>query len=247
MLATTSLFPQKVNLVTDFDFTQLLLPFVVVMSVYSVIKLFESDFRNRWSGVLFSVLSTIIVFFLYKQDIGNLFSISIGDGEALSVSNLNILTYVEAIFNKAPDTTEALLVENAVYCELAQIIVPLQIIAVSVVNLLPFAVLSLLGYLFHGVAGKAYDQFYQLHACKKAVGTILTVSLFALAAGVALMFLGQINEEIILTVTMNYTNSVLLVISLIVLLILLSVPWSIYKASYKHHYAVYEKSKGENV
>jgi hypothetical protein len=245
-MATADLF-EEVSLLECFPVVPLLNFILIALIVYSVIKMFEVDVRNRWSSVLFSVLALVVILIVNDYTLLNFFSISAGDGAAIPIRSYNVVEYIRAMSTHDLYTVEAQLLEALRTASRPEIIVPLQLIAVLVTNLMPYALMSLLPYLVYGVAGKAYDQYYQLRACKKACVMLLIAFLLPVVAGVVLMVTGDMVSGVDFAVTLDYTNIAIVFVALIGVMILVSLPWTLYKAAYKHHYAVYQKSKGENV
>jgi len=245
-MATADLF-EEVSLLECFPVVPLLNFILIALIVYSVIKMFEVDVRNRWSSVLFSVLALVVILIVNDYTLLNFFSVSVGDGAAIPIRSYNVVEYIRAMGSEPLYTVEAQLLEAARETTMSDIIVPLQLVAILVTNLMPYALISLLPYLVHGVVGKAYDQYYQLRACKKACVTLLIAFLLPVVAGVVLMVMGDMFGGVDFAVTLDYTNIAIVLVAVIGVMILVSLPWTLYKAAYKHHYTVYQKSKGENV
>ena len=105
--------------------------------------------------------------------------------------------------------------------------------------------LSLLGYLLFGLVGRSHIQYYNLQACKKVSITMLVASIFSIAATVGLYFICKASK-IPFAVEINYGNIVTTVLLCVFMIVVTSLPWSIYKMLYRHHYMVYQKSEGGN-
>ena len=246
-MAAAALLEDAGCLMNLFPVVPLLNFILIAMIVYSVIKMFEIDVRNRWSSVLFSVLALVVILIVNDQTILNFFAVSVDGGAFLPIRNYNFVEYIHALKTEGLYTIESQLVQAARASSMPGLVTILQMIGILLTNLMPYALMSLLPYFVYGIAGKAYDQYYQLHACKKACVTMLITFLLSAVAGAVLMVIGDTVTGTDFAVTLEYTNIAIVALALIGVVVLLSLPWSIYKAGYKRHYAVYQKSKGENV
>ena len=118
----------------------------------------------------------------------------------------------------------------------------LQFIPIAIANILPFAALSLIGYLLFGLASRNSLQYYHLQSCRTMASTMMGASVFSIVCLFAMQFLGDMIGANF-SVSINYINLITTILLLVFILVLTSLPWTLYNATYEHRYSSYLKKQ----
>ncbi len=246
------LFSGKTLLVAHFSFSPIITIVTILILLYAIVRLFSEDVRLRWCAVTFAAVAIILVSVMELCQIGNFASFTLGSTK-VTLSDLNIVRYGQALASTAaPETSEDMMVFLSENLQISRkfdemvLVVLLQFVAVFAANVLPFAALSLIGYLMFGLVSKNYVQYAKLYACRQVTIFMLISACASVAATVGMLFLFN-GRGTGLTVHLNYQNMIFTVVSCVVLLVLLSIPWRVYNVIYKRRYASYQKSEGGGV
>ncbi len=246
------LFDGKTLLVAHFSFSPIITIVTILILLYAIVRLFSEDVRLRWCAVTFAAVAIILVSVMELCQIGNFASFTLGSTK-VTLSDLNIVRYGQALASTAaPETSEDMMVFLSENLQISRkfdemiLVVFLQFVAVFAANVLPFAALSLIGYLMFGLISKNYVQYAKLYACRQVTIFMLISACASVAATVGMLFLFN-GRGTGLTVHLNYQNMIFTVVSCVVLLVLLSIPWRVYNVIYKRRYAFYQKSEGGGV
>ncbi len=248
--------------IEHFGFGLLLLVILGVVLVYSFLRLIARDFGARIWGVVFSSLSIVAAIVLYTQNAGSFatvhFSNGFGEMEMTDFSGWEFAkVMLKALENPGQSVmggAEAQLINfglpimlEGLDLDLSFAVILLQMEVLLMAHLLPFAALSLLGYLVYGIAGKDYIQFYNLYSCKKVAITMLVFSILSVAGTVGLSFLFENVQLVGQTIhyEIDYLNCGLTVGLCIVLVIFTSMPWKIYNSSLNRRFNAFKnRQKG---
>lgn len=253
----TKLFRGTTLLISNFTFEPLLNIILVLVLAYALFRLFVKDFGARIWPIAFSGVAIILSIIMFTQNAGNFAEFTIDGVQTFQLSDLNIYRYINSVIDFFLDAGVAADLESKfLACGTAIrikgivlneeiIVILLQFVSIMVSNLLPFAAISLLGYLGFGLVGGNHIQYYNLQNCKKVSVTMLVVSIFHLASTIGLYFICKLTNARI-AVQIDYVNIVMTMALCILMIIATSLPWKIYHIIYKHHYAVYKKSEGSN-
>jgi len=195
---------------------------------------------------------------MFSQDIGNFATYTIDGTTSFNLADLNVYKYMQSAIGFGT-TAEATSGIDSLFFEYGNVInfsgidldetivvILLQFVPIMVANILPYAAISLLGYLIYGLVGRNYTQYYNLQSCKKISVTMLVVSVFSLAATIGLHFICKATNLCPLAVQVNYANAIVTILLCVVMIVVTSLPWKIYNVIYKHRYAAYQKSEGGN-
>lgn len=232
-------------LIDDFTPSIFLIVLAGILVLYAVLRLLLKDFGARIVPFAFSCGAIILAVVMFSYTIGDfaIYKIENGFGNQSPLCNLadlNAYKYVQSNITKnSAYVLETVFYNNGIGSQLdvdapvaSIILVLFQLFSVLVVNILPFAALSLIGYLIYGLISRNYIQYYALHACNKVCVSMLIVSILSLGATVALKFLCD-EEGVNLLVEFDYTNMVITILSCIAMLVLTSLPWKIYGILYR--------------
>ena len=250
----TKTFDDTKLLIGNLNFSPILKILLGLVIGYALIRLLVKDFGSRICPFAFSCGAIVLVIIICTQNIGNFATYTAGSFET-SLKDLNAYNYLQTVFDLI--SGEGITVESQFFrigktlnlsgvgVDETLILIFLQFIPVMVAHVLPFAAMSLLGYLMFGLTCRNYLQYYNLQVCKRVSVTMLVVSIFSLAATIGLHYICKTTEAY-LTVEVNYVNAITTVLFSIVMIILTSLPWKFYKAVYRHRYATYQKNGGGN-
>lgn len=242
-------------LISDFSFFPILKMLLILAGIYSVIRLFAKDFGSRIWSIIFSCVAIALAIVMFSVEVGNFatYTIDIPDGKPFSVqlSDLNIYNYIQSIidagsFDDGVTNQELWLLACSInFDEMAIFVVLLQFVPIMVANVLPYAAISLLAYLLYGLVGRNYTQYYNLQTCKKVSAVMLVVSIFSLAATIGLSVACLLTDTY-LSIKIDYTNAIITLLLCIALIVITSLPWKIYKTTYRRRYAKYQKREGRD-
>lgn len=254
----TKLFDGYNLLISNFSFSPILKILIILTIVYAFVRLFVKDFAARICPLAFSCGAIVLAIVMFSQDIGNFATYTIDGATSFNLADLNIYKYMQSAigFGTNAETTSGI---DSLFFEYGNVInfsgidldetivvILLQFVPVMVANILPYAAISLLGYLIYGLVGRNYSQYYNLQSCKKISITMLVVSVFSLAATIGLHFICKATNLCPLAVQVNYANAIVTILLCVVMIVVTSLPWKIYNVIYKHRYAAYQKSEGGN-
>lgn len=253
----TMLFSDSALLISNFKFEPLMSTVVILVLVYAVIRLFMKDFGSRICPLAFSCVAIVIAIIMYTQNVGDFATFSIDWMHDFKLSDLNLYRYLQAVVRSFTDADvistlelnffEASVENNIIGIDSgeATIVILMQFVAITVSNLLPFAAISLLGYLMFCLVGGNYIQYYNLQTCKRISITMIIATGLSIAAVVCFDLFCK-NEGKSLVVQIDYANVAMTVLLCVVMLIVSLLPWRIYNMVYKHRYAAYQRSEGGN-
>ena len=214
----TGIFNWNELLIDDFSILPYIgIPIIILMVLYAIVRLFLNDFRLRIRSFVFSSLASILVLVMFSTPIGNFSAYT-------EVSDLNTFTYIIQYIEQINNPE-----------------ISMMLFSIIVANILPFAALSLIGYLMYGLVGRYYIQFYGLQSCKKVSITMLIVSILSLIINVIGRYALNISYF-----EPNYPNITITILFCILLIILTSLPWTIYNKKSKKHYESYQNRRGDD-
>ncbi len=261
-----SLFAQKFFAGTElviahFDFGLLMMIILTVVLVYSFLRLIARDFGARIWGVVFSGLAIVAAVVLYTQSAGSFATVQfLSSGAEMNMTDFSGWEFTKVMVKALENPGQ--LIEGGVEAQLLNfgmpilmegldmdlsfVVILLQLEVLLMAYLLPFAALSLLGYLVYGIASKNYIQYYNLYSCKKVAITMLVFAIISLACTVGLYFIydnvslmGDIHYEL------DYVNCGLTIGLCIVLIVLTSMPWKLYNSSLNRRFNAFKnRQKG---
>jgi len=254
----THLFEGKELLISSFAYAPMLKALVWIVGIYTVVRLLLKDFGARVWSVFFSIGGIILAIVMFTQNAGDFASITFGNsGESVSysLSELNALELLKVVFFEGglTDANEAELLLFAGFAlsdlgigEMGYMLCLLmQVVAMLVADLLPYAALSLMGYFLYGLTCRNYVQYYQLRAAQKVATTMLVISVMSLASTIALSVLAGRIEG--LTITIDYVSAALTLVLGVAMIVVTALPWKFYNITYNRHFAEYKKNGGGNV
>lgn len=253
-LFVTKIFDDTTLLISNFQFMPLLKIIAYLLLGYVVVRLFVKDFKLRICPIAFSCVAIGIAIIMFTQNVGNFATYTIDGAKGFDLSDLSIYKYLHSISDSLSDVEsvnyEYLFYEYGEYISGTDfgeslLIIPLQFIQIFVANILPYAALSLLGYLLYGLVGRNYLQYYSLQSCQKVSITMLIGSFISLATTIGFYFICR-SSGTELNVQINYKNVIITFLLCIVMIVVTSLPWKIYNIIYKHHYAMYQKKERGN-
>ena len=240
----TDVFADKTLLISTWLYGGTLRLMLVLVAIYALIRLLMKDFRGRVWAVACSVAAIALALFMFNQGIGNFAWFVANDcGTGLSLAQISLIDSLRQIFVQIDmsryflmDLTDSL----AVLCTF------LQFVCVIVARVLPYAALSLVGYLIYGVACSKYVQYYQLRSAQKVSVVMLVLSIMSLASAVVLNVITTANADEIASevLVVDYTSGVITIALCVAMIVLTSLPWKFYRMSYKRHFAEYKKNGG---
>lgn len=252
-----NVFDGRELLVSQLNFFLLSIVAALVL-VCAVVRLIDSDTRARIVPFVFTLLVAALAIAMFVLQIGDFVYINIGEYGGFSIAQLNPERYFQvadayfAAQDYLPMSNEAKLFVT--FCTddffglgevFPAVLIAVQFVAIMVAKMLPYMALSLLGYLVHGLLGKNYEQYYNLHICKKVLRMMFTTAILGLLC-TGFMYLCPMayRSEGGYVVTVNVLNCALTVGLCIVGMILASMPWSIYNKNYKRKYKNYKANEG---
>lgn len=213
----TGIFNWNELLIADFNiFPTIGIMIIILTILYAIVRLFVNDFTLRIRSFVFSSLAIILVMVMFSTDIGNFSSYTAGN-------ELNTYGYIM----QQGEQIQAL------------DIIPL--FSIIVTDILPFAALSLIGYLMYGLVGRYYIQFYGLQSCKKVSITMLIISILSLALIITGRYAFNLQY-----LEPNYPNMIITILFCILMIVLTALPWKIYNKKSKKHYESYQNRKGDD-
>ena len=240
----TDVFADKTLLLANWLYADTLRVVFGMAAVYALLRLLMKDFRGRVWAVICSVAAIVLAFFMFDQGVGNFAWFVANDcGTALSLSQISLVDSLRQIFVHMDagyyffmDLTDSL----AALCTF------LQVVCTIVARVLPYAALSLVGYLIYGVACSKYVQYYQLRSAQKVSVVMLVLSIMSLASAVVLNVITTANADEIASevLVVDYTSGVITIALCVAMIVLTSLPWKFYRMSYKRHFAEYKKNGG---
>lgn len=225
--------------------------------VYAFLRLFSLDFSTRIAPVICSICAAVVAVILFAQNAGNFAVLRIGGEHGVELTELNLLRYLCDAFEllktgSGPDSLEyqflymgAGLMVNDSIAYAALILLP-ELLMVAGATLLPFAALSLMGYLIHGLTCPNYLQYHNLHACQKVAISMLIVAILSAGAAAGMMLLLPALEIYTLSVELNYTNMIVTGALCVALIVLTAVPWSIHRSIYRRRLAAFNERERRN-
>ncbi len=241
-------------LISYFEFMPWLLIPLGMTAVYALLRLFRADFQKRIWSFGFACAAIAVALILFWHNAGDFASfVHRTEGVELDLAEMNVFNYMTNAFTKSPmmETPEyafftwgrEISINHLRASEEIILVFGLQILPILVADLLPYASLSLLGYLIYGLTGKQHVQYHHLHACKQVSIAMLVASLMSIAATVGLFFVCRAAGAVFF-VRFNYVNAIVTVALCVVMIILTAMPWNIYGMSYKRRYKAYRESDG---
>ena len=259
MLFLKKAFGSRCVLVETFTSSVIFGFILALVIVYASVRIFGKDFRERALAVAISAGALLVVLFMYLQDMGNFATVTIaGDvSTQFSLSDLRLYNYfnvIKALAGEGEYTSmqggylEYIYLQVGAQMEIdgslnvGFVVVLLQLIQIMASNLLPFAAISLIGYLLYGLADNNYMQYRNLEACKKVATSMLVVSIFSFISTFVLEFLLKDNMQYAV-LEIDYTNVLVTMILCIVMMILTCLPWKIYSNAYKRQFNNYQESE----
>lgn len=254
----TKLFDGHDLLISNVSFSPILKILIILTIVYAFVRLFVKDFAARICPFAFSCGAIVLAIVMFSQDVGNFATYTIDDSVRFNLVDLNIYKYMQSAigFETSAEATsgiDSLFFEYGNEIKLSGIdldetivVILLQFVPIMVANVLPYAAISLLGYLIYGLVGSNYTQYYNLQFCKKISVTMLVVSVLSLIATIGLHLICKATNLCSIAVQVNYANAIATILICVLLIVVTFLPWKIYNVIYKHRYAAYQKSKGGN-
>lgn len=245
MLALAHLFPAYAALLEIFTFRPILPAAFAITGLFALLRLTDGDRSLRWCSMLFSLLSLAAVLMLFWQGAGNFASVELPGMEPIPFGSLDLGTYVGGLFQEevAPWSIFYDVTDNM---DLEPLLRGLQAVCVFVTNLLPYAALSLVGYLIHGVAGYSHEQHLNLRVALKVTVTLIVACALSLGAAAAQLVLGMLLNDVGYTVTLSPTDIAVTLALLILLAVLTAMPYRVYRMVYNRRFAAYRKLREEN-
>ena len=251
----TELFADKDLLISNFKFEPLLTIIIVLVLGYAVVRLFAKDFVSRIYPFVFACGAIALCIIMYTQGIGNFASYSAKGLQDFELAELNIYRYFQSVVGFASNGDLAPTFETA-FLELGMeinisgidfdetlLMIIVQFVPVFVAKVLPFAAISLLGYLMFVLTCEKHIQYYKLQSCKKISIMMLVLSGISLIATLVLYFVCEMTYTT-LEVHLNYVNIILTILFCAVMIVITAMPWRIYNIIYNHRFAAYKKVKG---
>ncbi len=240
--------------VLDWSFFPLLSILLGLAGAYALVRLVQKDFDERVWGFVFAGVAMFVAVIMFMKGVGNVATIELAS-DSFAVSEFSLHGYLEAVVSfvegkLALPTDEALFLElgmdvRGFNSETYIWVILLQFIPIVVANLLPFAALSLVGYLIICLMEKDYVQFYSLHHCRKAVVAMLTSSLISLVATILLSIIYGVDSAVSVVVEVDYIGLAWTILSCIIMIVLTSIPWKMYKIAYNRQYQECKKDAGD--
>jgi len=245
MLALAHLFPTYAALLEIFTFRPILPATVAITVLFALLRLADGDRSLRWCSMLFSLLALAAVLVLFWQGAGNFAAVVLPGMDPIPFGSLDLGTYVGGLFQEevAPWSIFYGMTENM---DLEPLLRGLQAVCVFVTNLLPYAALSLVGYLIHGMAGDSYEQHLNLRVALKVTVTLIVASALSLSAATAQLVLAVLLNDVGYTVKLFPTDIVVTLALLILLAVLTAMPFRVYRMVYNRRFAAYRKMREEN-
>lgn len=251
-----TLFNDRTLLVEQMNFYMLNFVAVLVL-VYAVLRLIDSDIRTRIVPFVFSLLIIALAIAMFMLNVGDFVRIDIQGYGGFTVGQLNpeqCLQTANAYFahrETLPLSHSSMMFVAMYYDDVLSlgefspaVLLAVAFVAAMVAKMLPYMALSLLGYMLHGLLCKNYEQYYNLLCCKKVLRMMLTTAILGLLCA-GYVYLGPLalgSEGYM--VTMDVLNCGLTVGLCIVGMILTSVPWNIYNKVYKRKFKRYKANEG---
>lgn len=251
-----TIFNSRTLLVEQMNFYMLNFVAVLVL-VYAVLRLIDSDIRTRIVPFIFSLLIIALAIAMFMLNIGDFAHIDIQGYGGFTVGQMNpeqCLQTADAYFahrDTLPLSHSSMMFVAMYYDDVLSlgeyspaVLLAVAFVAAMVAKMLPYMALSLLGYLVHGLLCKNYEQYYNLLCCKKVLRMMLTTAILGLLC-TGYVYLGPLalgSEGYM--VTMDVLNCGLTVGLCIVGMILASMPWKIYNKVYKRKLKKYKSNEG---
>ena len=254
----TQLFDGKELLISSFAYAPMLKALAWIVGIYTVIRLLFKDFGARVWSVFFSIGGIILAIVMFMQNVGDFALITfetLGESVSFSFSELNVIEFFKILFFDGSLTdangAELLLIAEFALSDLGigemglLLCTLMQIIAMVVADLLPYAALSLMGYFLYGLTCRNYVQYYQLRAAQKVATTMLVISVMSMASTIALSVLASRAGG--LTITVDYVRATLTIVLDVAMIVVTALPWKFYNITYNRHFAEYKKNGGDYV
>ncbi len=254
----THLFDGKELLISSFAYAPMLKALAWIVGIYTVIRLLFKDFGARVWSVFFSIGGIILAIVMFMQNVGDFALITfetLGESVSFSFSELNVIEFFKILFFDGSLTdangAELLLIAEFALSDLGigemglLLCTLMQIIAMVVADLLPYAALSLMGYFLYGLTCRNYVQYYQLRAAQKVATTMLVISVMSMASTIALSVLASRAGG--LTITVDYVRATLTIVLDVAMIVVTALPWKFYNITYNRHFAEYKKNGGDYV
>ena len=223
-------------------------------------RLFLKDFGERIAPFSFSLGAIVVCIVMFTQGVGNFATFTVDGLELAPASAINVYEYLD-LANVALTTDAQMLpldFEMTLIGEAEQIIsiagydfditlfiMLLELTMIFCAKIMPYAAISLVGYLIYGLVSRNYMQYYNLQACKKVSILMLVVSILSALSTVGLFFICN-SAGLSLGVKMNYVNMAVTVVLCIVMIVLTSLPWKLFVSAYNRRYEEFKKSEGGN-
>ncbi len=249
-------FGSRSILLTDLTFLPILIPVLVLIVAYAVIRLFSIDIWKRLFSVTVSASVIVALIILFVFGVGNFVTFTVDTDLSSSVemqaSGMNFCDYWCALY----DGDEMFLSDESYLISANEnfslgmddlngnAVFPfLQMIIIFMANTLPYMMLSLISYLLFGLMNRNYIQYAKIYACRRATIAILVGTGLSLLASIGMGLIFNLQNGGV-TVQFHYVNMVVTVVAFVGLLIALALPWSRYMKMYRSRYADYQKNAG---
>lgn len=242
-------------LLATFDLGALFWVMISFVFILAVVRSIQNDFKKRIIPMVFCIIAAVLVFIVFSQNIGNFLSISSASNE-FGIHDINLFAYIKVIVAHFEEDGVSSSGNEAIFLLISEstagewsinwefIVIPLETVLLFFVNILPYMLLTLLGYLLLVLLESDYKQFYNLRACQKVSKIMLAMSIMELLFTIILTILINVTNEPN-PASISYGNIVLTIVLIALMIVITMIPWEIYNIKYRHYKSKFENMIGE--